>query len=185
MLGQWESMRYEVRRATDLTPEEQAALETLTHAVFPPETSATWPGRAIEWAPAQYKVVGWNAEGLALCHVGVVVREGRWNGRVVRIGGIAGVKTHPAYRRRGFADYAIQRALDFLHQQEDVDFGLLVCEPALVPWYEHLGWQRFPGTLLVRQQQATVPFTFNLPMTIAIRLREPLSGTIDLLGPPW
>ena len=50
---------------------------------------------------------------------------------------------------------------------------------------EYLGWRRFPGELLVKQSQATVPFTFNLPMTTPIHLRESLTGTIDLLGPPW
>src|SRR4051812_31763612 len=36
-----------------------------------------------------------------------------------------------------------------------------------------------------RQRQATVPFTFNLVMTAPIRLQEPLTGAIDLMGPPW
>jgi hypothetical protein len=103
----------------------------------------------------------------------------------VRVGGIGGVKTHPASRGRGFATAAIRRALDFFHEQGDVDFGVLVCEPGLVPFYERQGWRRFPGDLLVAQRQATVPFTFNLAMTTPVRLQEPLAGTIDLLGPPW
>ena len=69
--------------------------------------------------------------------------------------------------------------------QGDVDFGLLVCEPDLVPFYERLGWRRFPGELIVTQRQASVPFTFNLPMTTPLRLQESLGGKIDLLGPPW
>lgn len=103
----------------------------------------------------------------------------------MRVGGIGGVKTHPASRGRGFATTAIQRALDFFREQGDVDFGLLVCEPDLVLFYERLGWRRFPGELLVTQRQATVPFTFNLAMTISILLQESLTGTIDLKGPPW
>jgi hypothetical protein len=75
--------------------------------------------------------------------------------------------------------------LDFFHGQGDVDFGLLVCEPALMPFYERLGWSSFPGDLLVTQRQATVPFTFNQPMTTPIRMHELLHGRIDLLGPPW
>jgi GNAT superfamily N-acetyltransferase len=187
MLGRWESesIRWEVHRVADLTPEERAALHTLSLAVYPPETAAAWPGRAVEWAPAQRSVVGWNPGGEALCHVGVVLREARWNGRAVKVGGIGGVKTHPASRGRGFAATAIQRALDFLREQGDVDFGLLVCEPGLVPFYERLGWRRFSGELLVTQKQATVPFTFNLPMTTPLRLRGPLDGTLNLLGPPW
>jgi aminoglycoside 2'-N-acetyltransferase I len=178
-------MRWEIRRVADLTADEQSALGTLSLAVYPPEVSATWPGRAVEWAPPQWSVLGFDADGVALCHVGAVIREARWNDRAVKVGGIGGVKTHPASRGRGFATTAIQQALNFFREQGDVDFGLLVCEPALVPFYERLGWCRFPGNLLVTQRQATVPFTFNLAMTTPIRLQEPLGGRIDLLGPPW
>ena len=44
---------------------------------------------------------------------------------------------------------------------------------------------RFVGELLMAQRRATVPFTFNLVMTTPIRLQEPLTGAIDLLGPLW
>jgi aminoglycoside 2'-N-acetyltransferase I len=178
-------MRWELRRVAGLSADEQAALRTLSLAVYPHEVAAAWPGRSIEWAPHQWGVVGWDADGAALCYVGVVLRDARWGDRAVRVGGIGGVKTHPASRGRGFATTAIQRALDFFHEQGDVDFGLLVCEPGLVPFYERLGWRRFPGELLVTQRRATMPFTFNLVMTTPVRLQEPLAGTIDLLGPPW
>jgi hypothetical protein len=91
----------------------------------------------------------------------------------------------PGLTAPGFATEAIRQALDFFRGQGDVDFALLVCEPALVPFYEGLGWRRFAGDLLVTQKQATVPFTFNLTMTAPVRLREPIDGVIDLLGPPW
>ena len=178
-------MRWELRRVADRTAGEQAALRTLALAVYPPEVAAAWPGRAIEWAPHQWGVVGWDAEGAALCYVGVVLRDARWDDRAVRVGGIGGVKTHPASRGRGFATTAIQRALAFFREQGDVDFGLLVCEPGLVPFYERLGWRRFTGEVLVIQRQATVPFTFNLVMTTPIRLQESLTGPIDLRGLPW
>jgi GNAT superfamily N-acetyltransferase len=178
-------MRWELRRVADLTPDEQSALRSLALAVYPPETAAAWPGRGIEWAAHQWGVVGWGADGAALCYVGVVLRAARWNERAVKVGGIGGVKTHPASRGRGFAGTAIRRAVDFFREQGDVDFGLLVCEAGLVPFYERLGWRKFPGDLLVTQRRATVPFTFNLPMTTPVRLQEPLGGAIDLLGPPW
>ena len=178
-------MRWELRRVADLSAGEQAAVRTLALAVYPPEVAAAWPGRAIEWATHPWGVICWDTAGAALCYVGVVLREARWNDRAVRVSGIGGVKTHPAFRGRGFATTAILRALDFFREQGDVDFGLLVCEPGLVPFYERLGWRRFPGDLFVTQKQATVPFTFNLPRTMPIRLQEPLGGMIDLQGPPW
>src|SRR5262249_51215950 len=154
-------------------------------AVYPPEVAAAWPGRVVEWAAHQWAVVGWDAEGAALCYVGVILRDAWWNDRAIRVGGVGGVKTHPASRGQGLATAALRRAIDFFHGEGDVDIGLLVCEPGLVPFYERLGWHRFPGDLLVTQRQATVPFTFNLAMTIPVRFREPFTGTIDLLGPPW
>lgn len=178
-------MRWELRPVAELTAGEQEALRTLSSAVYPPEVAAVWPGRAIEWAPHQAAVVGWDAEGAALCYVGAVLREARWNDRAVKVGGIGGVKTHPAARGRGFAATAVRRALAFFHGQGDVDFGLLVCGQELVPFYERLGWRMFLGALLVTQKQATVPFMFNLPMTTPLGLQELLGGTIDLLGPPW
>lgn len=178
-------MRWELRQVSDLTAQEQEELRTLSLAVYPPEDSAIWPGRSIEWAAHQWCIVGRDAEGVALSYVGIILREARWNDRIVKLGGIGGVKTHPASRGRGFATTAIRQALDFFRERGDVDFGLLVCEPDLVPFYERLGWCKFHGELFVSQRQTTVSFTFNLPMTIPLRLQETLGGKIDLIGPPW
>jgi aminoglycoside 2'-N-acetyltransferase I len=178
-------LRWVVHRVADLTASEQAALESLSLAVFPPEIARTLPGRAFEWAEPEWSIIGWDADSRAVCHAGILCREVRWNERPVKVGGIGDVRTHPAARRRGLASTAMKRAVDFLRGQPDVDFGLLVCEADLVPFYEHLGWQRFAGDLFVTQRKIRVPFTFNLPMTIPIRLEESLGGIIDLLGPPW
>jgi predicted GNAT family acetyltransferase len=93
---------------------------------------------------------------VALCHVGLVLRDAKWNSRPVRVGGIGGVKTHPAVRGRGFASTAIRLARDFFCNQGNVDFLLLVCEPHLVAFYERFGWRSFPGELLVAQRNRAV-----------------------------
>jgi len=178
-------MRWELRRVADLTAGEQAAVSTLAMAVYPPEVSAAWPGRAIEWAPHPWGVIGWDAAGAALCYVGAVLREARWGERAVRVGGIGGVKTHPALRRQGLAARGMRRAMEFFHDELDVAFALLVCGPHLIGHYARLGWQEFPGRLLVRQHGASVEFTFNRAMTCGVRSAAPGAGAIDLLGPPW
>lgn len=177
-------MRWQLHQATDLTATEKSAVQTLSLAVYPPETAAAWPGRGLEWAVHQWCVIGWDAGGEALCYVGVLLRQARWNERAVKVGGIGGVKTHPAARDRGLATTGIRRALGFFQEQR-VDFGLLVCEPALIAFYERLGWGSFPGEVFVTRKQARVPFTFNVPMTTPIMLQESLSGCLDLLGPTW
>jgi GNAT superfamily N-acetyltransferase len=176
-------MLWSLQSVADLTAEERAAVRALSLAVYPPEAVAAWPGRAIEWEPPPWSVIGWDGDAAA-CYVGGILRDARWNDRAVRVGGIGSVKTHPAARGRGLASSAIGLALDYF-RLHGVDFVLLVCEPHLVAFYEQFGWRTFPGELLVRQHGATVPFTLNRCMTAPGQFTEPLTGTIDLLGPPW
>jgi len=105
-------VRWELHRVADLTDDQQSALQALSLAVYPAEVQATWPGRHMEWAAPQWCVVGWDAEGIAQCHVGILLRDAKWNERAVTIGGIASVKTHPASRGSGLASTAIRRALN-------------------------------------------------------------------------
>jgi hypothetical protein len=107
------------------------------------------------------------------------------DGRPVRVGGVGGVKTHPAARRQGFARRALGRAVEFFREQPEVAFGLLVCEPHLLGYYGRLSWQEFSGRLLVTQRGEPAEFTFNRVMVCAVREAAPAAGTIDLQGPPW
>jgi predicted N-acetyltransferase YhbS len=117
--------------------------------------------------------------------VGVYVREAEYEGRPVRIGGIGNVKTHPEATGRGLATRGIQRAIEFFREQPPVAFALLVCEPPLLGYYARLGWQAFGGQLLVRQHGAVCEYTFSRVMTHPIESEAPVTGIIDLCGPPW
>jgi aminoglycoside 2'-N-acetyltransferase I len=177
-------MPLSLKPAADLSAEEATALHSLNAAVYPPEIAEIWPGRSIEWVPAQWRVIDWDEFGKARCHVGIVLREGTVDDHPVKIGGIGGVMTHPHARRQGLASMAIGRAVEFFSEQW-VDFGLLVCEAALVPFYERLDWRRYSDPLVVMQRGEKSTFTFNLPMVRAVCADVPQGGVIDLLGPPW
>jgi hypothetical protein len=83
------------------------------------------------------------------------------------------------------ASAVVRRALELLRDQ-GADFALLVCEPALIPFYERIGWTPYEGgLLLVRQHGEAVEFTFNRPMVHPLREATLPDGVIDLLGPPW
>jgi hypothetical protein len=58
----------------------------------------------------------------------------------------------------------------------DIDFGLLVFEPHVVSFYEGLGWQVFPGELIVKQHGETTKFTLCGSMTLSLRLRSASCG---------
>jgi hypothetical protein len=169
----------------DLTEAERDALKTLGRVVYPPVVADAWPGRHLEWTPHQWGVFVRDGDGTLVSYVGIVVRSALLDGRPVRVGGVAGVKTHPAARRQGLAERAVGRAVEFFREQPDLAFALLVCEPHLVGYYGRLGWKEFFGRLLVTQRSTPTEFTFNRVMVIPGHGAAPAGGTIDLSGPPW
>jgi hypothetical protein len=60
-------MQITLHRVADLSATEIAALQELSAAVYPREIAATWPGLAIERAPATWCVVCRDDDGRALC----------------------------------------------------------------------------------------------------------------------
>lgn len=172
-------------RIAELTDDARDDLAALSQAVYPPEASANWLGRYLEWTAPEAGVFIRDAAGKLVCYVGMVIRSARHEGRPVQIGGIGGVKTYPAARRQGLAAQAISRAMEFFREQTAIDFGLLVCEPHLVDYYSRLGWEKFAGRLLITQHGKPAEFTFNRVMVRGVRRAIPTAGTIDLLGPPW
>jgi hypothetical protein len=172
-------------RVADLSEGDRAALRALTEVVYPPAVWAGWPGHQLEWAAVEWSVRVWGPDGALASHVGIVVRQASHDGRPVRVGGIGGVKTHPAARGRGYAGLGIGRAVEFIRAQPDVGFALLVCEPHLLGFYGRLGWREFAGRLAVIQHGAAADFTLCRVMVLDVRSAAPAAGTIDLAGPPW
>jgi GNAT superfamily N-acetyltransferase len=178
-------MRLDLKSVTDFSDGEHDALKALTAAVYPPEVLATRPGRAFHWAPTQWSVLVWTAEGRLIAHVGIVTREGTLDGVPVKIGGIGSVKTHPQAQGQGYASAALRRAATALHDDHHVAFSLLVCQEHLLPFYGRLGWLPFPGHLVVEQPSGPIIFTVNRPMVLPGLQPAPRQGVIDLRGFPW
>jgi predicted GNAT family N-acyltransferase len=174
-----------LERIAELSEVERGTIRSLTQSVYPPAEMANWPGRHLEWADSEWCIRVWGDDGELASYAGILLREVRHDGRPVLVGGIGGVKTHPAARRRGYAERGLRRAVDFFHENPAVGFALLVCEAHLIPYYVRLGWREFVGQLWVRQHGEAVIFTFNRVMTLGIKLEAPATGRIDLCGPPW
>lgn len=174
-----------LKRVAETTETERGAERALLQSVYPPEETTEWPGRHLEWAPSDWCVHVCDEQGRLLSYTGIVLRRAAYEGRPVRIGGIGGVKTHPAARRRGYARMGLERAIRFFREQQDVAFALLVCRPQLIGTYASMGWQEYDGRLLVRQFGKVTEFTFNRVMIHDVSSAAPRTGTIDLCGPPW
>ncbi len=172
------------RRSDQRSPDDGIRLRALSAAVYPPEESASWPGRNIEWAAPDFDIEIFDEHGDLVSYTGLVIRRARHEGANVLIAGIGAVKTHPAFRGRGLAPSAIDAALG-KGVEEGCEFGLLVCEDHLVPYYERSAWCLYEGTMLTTQCGEKEPFDFNKVMVRSLGPPAPTSGILDLQGPPW
>lgn len=183
------NLQIDVKVSLDHRAELSAAdwelVRTMSQAVYPPEEAENWPGRHIEWAGSEWCVRVWGDDGELVSYIGILIREGSHDSQPVLVGGVGGVQTHPMARRKGYASRGLRKAADFFREHTGVDFALLVCDTHLIPFYARLGWREFNGKLLVRQHGEAEEFTFNRVMTLGIDSEAPVTGTIDLCGPPW
>lgn len=179
------STRVTIAPIADWTDAERDELQQLATAVYPPEITAIWPGRNREWAAGEWGIRVYDDNDLLVSYAGVLLRNARIDDRPVRIGGVGGVKTHPEFRRQGFAAAAMQQAAAFFREQPDVAFAQLVCDPKLLDYYGRLGWREFTGEVHVTQFGEPEVFSFNRVMTLEVHEPGPITGTIDLNGPPW
>lgn len=181
---EFDRMHITLQKADELSTGQSAALTALSGIVYPPDVLVQLGVESIEWAKPQWRVIVWDETGEARAHIGIILRDGKVNDQATRIGGIGSVMTHPDTRGQGLCAKGLARAREFFAQNE-VDVGLLVCLPELVPLYRKLGWRLHAGSLMVTQQGERVPFSFNLPMVHSIKKDVTSAAEIDLCGPPW
>jgi aminoglycoside 2'-N-acetyltransferase I len=160
------------------------AAEAVFDEVWPPQVLEKLPWGRIVFAHADLRVFVREQSGEVACHVGIFRREVIWNGRKMRAGGIGGVATREAFRRRGYASIALEAAVQTLKDEGSIDFALLFCEPHHAPFYQGRGWQPFDGEIYAEQPEGRVRFEAIAPYVYDLR-RTPRRGTIDLGGLPW
>ena len=170
-------MRLEIRAAGSLSAAEQSYISEWAHKIFDGQD------QGLKWAKADWLALIWEGNELA-SQVEIVERSAKVGEQPVRLGGVGGVATGPAWRRRGLATLAMQQAMEFMRTELDVEFGLLICDTEKVPFYARLGWQ-LAGELLVIDQPAG-KIDFPTPVMVwPCQGKEWPVGTIDLCGLPW
>ena len=150
------------------------------------------------WAIADWHVLAWEGAQL-VGHVDVTERTALVGGQALRLGGIGGVVTLKEWRKRGIASASMQKAAEFLRDEQAVPFGLLVCDPALAPFYQKLGWQVVAGPLVFDQLTSLQPGLDQVLsagpvhkvtleggiLVLPCREHNWPAGFIDLCGLPW
>lgn len=126
-------MEIEFLTAEGLTGHQEAAMEQLSTAVYPPGADMTLPGKSFTWAYPQWSILVWDQDQL-VSHVGMLVRDMFQDSAPKRIGGIGAVATHPASQGRGFASAAMRAAAERFDTDLGVSYALLFCRSHLIPF---------------------------------------------------
>jgi aminoglycoside 2'-N-acetyltransferase I len=91
---------------------------------------------------------------------------------------VEAVATHPAHRKRGLASRVMRRLIAEIPN----DFAVTALSPAIIPFYERLGWRPWQGPLSLRMPDGSLVPTpeelvmiQELPGRPPIDLRRPLS----------
>jgi GNAT superfamily N-acetyltransferase len=172
-----------------LSPDECRELSDLfTRCFGPPESRTPHPLVISPDEDTRYIVRVWQ-DGLLVSGLWITERTILVDGQPTRIAAIRGVRTDPAYRRRGLASAAMRAAADFIWSELRPDLAMLLSSEMAVPFYESLGWQIIARPVYFDQPTGKQDLCEVLPERPAMVLlpagRELPRGAVDLCGLPF
>jgi len=178
-LNSWEvkDLDIEIMHVQDMALEERDFINVWIDRVFGDIDDA------YEWARGEWAVLIRRSGGI-VSYVEIAQRQIKVGGRPVHVGGIANVMTLDDWKRHGFASAAMRKSMGFIRSELKADFGLLVCEEELIPFYERLDWHVVSGPLVADQPEGRVVLP-HIAMVFVCKDTEWPAGTIDLCGLPW
>jgi predicted GNAT family N-acyltransferase len=135
------------------------------------------------WSAVDWHVLA-RVEGKLVSHVGIVERLAQVNGQAVKLGGIGGVVTLMGWRGRGLAHSTMHAAQGFMCEELAVEFGLLICDRVMVPFYQRLGWVEEEGPLMYDQPEGEVTLE-DVFMVCSCSGKAWPEGAVNLCGYPW
>ena len=135
------------------------------------------------WRPMQRYLLRY-VEGQLVAKAGVLELQLWLRGEGVQVGGVGGVITAPAHRKQGHATGLLKDVDDYLCSQVKVQYGMLFCREALIPFYNRLGWEPLAETITFQQPGGPVVCPF--PTMILSCCKRPWpKGSVNLKSEPW
>ncbi|MEP6706974.1 MAG: GNAT family N-acetyltransferase [Pyrinomonadaceae bacterium] len=170
-------MSVQIRFEKSLTDEEWQTLFEWDKNIFGVEDML------YRWRPKDWHFIV-EAKGRVVSHVGVLQTTVRAGEHAVLVAGIGGVVSVPEAQGRGHAQSAMRRAVEFMRDELQVEFGMLFCLPRLAPFYARQGWQLLEETVEFEQPSGPIPSPFCV-MVLPFGGREWPAGKTLLGGLPW
>ena len=170
-------MSVEIRVSERLTEEERHTLFEWGENIWGAEDLQ------YRWRPKDLHLL-LEEDGRLVGHVGLLRHTVSAGGRSVEVAGVGGVVTVPEAQGRGYAQHGMRVAAEFYCREWGVEFGLLFCRDALVPFYERLGWRPVEAPVEVEQEGGPVVCSLNV-MVLPCGGREWPEGRVSLQSFPW
>jgi len=175
-----------IRPSKSLTAAEAQEADGLDKLAFVEEYNddSNDSNDSIEWIEeSNYRVLGFVG-GRLVSQVILSSQDILIGSQSLSIAGVGGVGTHPDWRRRGFARRLLKAAEDWIRSEGCYDFGMLFCDPEMIPYYASCGYIQIYNPIFIIQRGQRVEFVDH-QMVLPISGKPWPEGVVDIPGRPW
>lgn len=109
----------------------------------------------LKWRKKEYSILVYNNEDL-MSHVGLLKHSIKLPDETLIIGGVGSVITIPEAQGKGYATAGMKYAAKYIKEIYKADFGILVCNKELVPFYKKLRWKLLPSPIFFDQPDGKI-----------------------------
>ena len=140
-------------------------------------------GYKLSWRPTETHIFV-SADGVKMCHVGLVRQTVEVSGTSLEVAGAGGVLVRSDERGHGYGRVTLEVAESFVTREWKIGFMLLFCREVLRPWYDALGWRRVLGATWAEQPNGSVVLPLESMWKSLSGARWP-DGDVYLHSRPW
>jgi predicted acetyltransferase len=173
-------IRIEIVTEADL---DQAAAEVINYWAVKAFEDHEGGYENCQWAPADWRILVF-ADDQLVSFLKVTEREVCAGSQRLMVAGLGDVVTLPEWRGRGLAGLALRRLNEALGERDDIEFGMLMCLPELVPYYGRFGWQAVAERIVYTQAWGKET-SAEVTMVLSPHGKTWPDGPIDVNGLPW
>ena len=136
------------------------------------------------WARPTHAVLGYLNKKIVVFYF-IFARDCLFDDKSLSIGGFGGLTCNPVYRRLGFTRQLINKTWERVMKDFAFDYGLLVCDKKLMPFYEKFGWYGSD-----KSEMKLIENTVTRKGILKLMLYSPsntqyIPKTIDINGKIW